>query len=139
MNDFLAKIHALSEDARKILAGISVVVLGLGFFGVWSSFMSSRLVTLNAPAVPQEKPIGLTSPAVAHDASGSSPVARQEPVSPAAGIVGSIADAEKFFARSKSESMMGGIGTFFASIGTALAAVADAVYMKVAPWVPPYL
>ncbi|MEK7099140.1 MAG: hypothetical protein AAB916_01325 [Patescibacteria group bacterium] len=136
MNDFLGKIHALPEDARKFFAAVSLVVLGFAFFVMWTSFMSSRLVTLNTPTTaPPQKPMGLASPAVAHAPSGTAIAARPEPVSPAAGIVGSITDAEKFFTRPKTDASAG----FFAGIGRALASVADAIYMKLARFVPPYL
>ncbi len=136
MKDFLAAIHRLHEDTRKLLAGVSIVVLGLGFVGLWSSFLSSRLVVLNTPAQNTEGTPGI--PVAARRTSGSSAAVR-EPPSPVAGIAGSIAQVEKFFSRPLRDGAVPDTGGFFASVGRGLAAVADAVYMKVARFVPPYL
>lgn len=135
----ISRIHALSEDARRILAGVTLVVLGLGFLGVWSSFMSSRIVALGVPREEEVAPSSAgTSPAIARGPStvGGSMVARSlpGPISPAAGIAGSVADAQKFFVPPATETQ-----GFFAAIGSGLATIADAIYMKVARFVPPNL
>ena len=46
MGNFLTKLHGLPEDARKLLAGICMVVAAIAFFGIWTSFVSSHLVAL---------------------------------------------------------------------------------------------
>lgn len=139
IHDVIARIHAMSDDARRFFAGLTLAVLGLGFLGIWSSFMSSRIIALDTPQ--QEKivlsPAG-ASPAIARGPSAvsGSAVARNnaEPLSPAAGIAGSVADAQKFFVRPAAETQ-----GFFAAIGSGLATVAEAIYLKVAQFVPPNL
>ena len=49
MRNMLRKIHLLPEEVRKLLAGLCMLAAGIAFFGVWTSFVSSRLVAL-APA-----------------------------------------------------------------------------------------
>lgn len=138
MRRILQKIHALSEDARKFLAGVTIVVLGLGFFGVWMSFMSSRLVALGPPAK-QNAAGGDTAPVARRLSPSEIAEQRREPPSPAAGIAASVSDAGRFLARGKQDGASGISGGFFASVGQGLAAVAEAIYMQLAPWVPPYL
>lgn len=137
MKDFLAAIHGLHEDTRKLLAGLTIAVLGIGFVGIWTSFMSSRLVVLGTPA--QKAAAGGAAAPVARRLSPSELAQeRREPLSPAAGIAASVSDAGRFLARGKKDEAKGIVGGFFASVGQGLAAVAEAIYMKLAPWVPPY-
>lgn len=141
--DFLQKIHALHEDTRKFLAGLTIVILGIGFFAFWTSFMSSRLVALGPPAK-QNAAAGDTVPVARRLSTEEIAEAKRrerEPISPAAGIAGSVSDAGRFFATTRREadgSPARSIGIFFASVGQGLTAVAETIYMKVAPWVPPY-
>lgn len=140
MKDFLAAIHALPEDARKFFAGLTIVILGIGFFAFWTSFMSSRLVALGPPAK-QNAAAGDTAPVARRLSPTEIAERRRAPTSPAAGIAGSVSDAGRFFAATQREadgSPARSIGIFFASVGQGLAAVAEAIYMKMALWVPPY-
>ncbi|MEK7541321.1 MAG: hypothetical protein AAB533_00530 [Patescibacteria group bacterium] len=138
MKNILISIHALPEDTRRILAGISIAVLGIGFFGFWTSFVSSRLVALNTPT---EKPSATPGiPVAVRRPAGGAVAERLEPPSPAAGIAGSVADIEKFFTgQGLLESGAAGIGGLFSAIGEGLAGAAEAIYMKAAKYVPPYL
>lgn len=141
MKDFLSAIHGLHEDTRKLLAGITIAVVGLGFVGVWTSFISSRLVALGPPAR-ENAAVGSTVPVARRLSPSELAQERREPPSPAAGIAASVSDAGNFFARGKTAETgktSGGLGGFFASVGQGLAAVAEAIYMKLAPWAPPYL
>lgn len=137
MKHHLEKIHALPEDTRKVLAGLTIVIVGLGFVSAWTSFMSSRLVTLGTPAEQQRAgqapgvPVARRlSPAEIAEAK------RQSPPSPVAGIAGSVSDAGKLIA--PTQGMAAGLQGFFASVGRGMAVVAEDIYMKAAPWVPPY-
>lgn len=134
----LQKIHAMPEDARKFLAGITIVVLGLGFFSAWTSFMSSRLVALGTPAGQQAAASPAIPVARRLSAEEIAQAKRREPPSPVAGIAGSVSDAGAFFAHGEKSGVSMGVGGFFASVGRGLAVVAEGIYLKAAPWVPPY-
>lgn len=130
MRNFLRKIHGLPEEGRKLLAGLCMAVAGIAFFGLWTSFVSSRLVAL-APS-PASAPAAQGAVGVS-DVAQTAPASESGALSPAEGIADTLRGFQN--AVSGSAPPQG----FFASVGQGLTAVAEAIYMKLAPWVPPYL
>lgn len=150
MRKFLQKIHGLPEDTRKFFAGLCMLAAGIAFFMLWTSSVPSRLVALTPrPAV---GPIARQTAAVSGMAQAAPPAERESgALSPAAGIAdtlrgfrGALSGAAASLGARIAGSAPQSAGRspppqgFFASVGQGLAAVAEAIYVKLAPWVPPY-
>ena len=147
MQRFFQAIRSLPEDIRKLLAGLLITIVAFGFFGVWSSFMSSRLVALNpAGQAPAQKPPPPVSGIVRLPPSGGSPLpsqsAENRPPSPAAGIAQTLSGLEKFFSLSPEtpdQRRTSRVRTFFAAVGNAVDNSIEFLYVKLSRYVPPNL
>ncbi len=162
MQTILTKIHGLPEDARKLLAGVCMVVAAIAFFGIWTSFVSSRLVALSPGPGPSVAEGSESATGVAEEISQPAPAASEvsaapEALSPAGGIADTMkgfADAVSGVAASLQKQASPGpaasSGGFLAPlaeraqglaaiIGAGSDRIADYLYRKLAPYVPPNL
>ncbi len=151
MGGFLQKIHGLPEEARKLLAGICMLVSAIAFFGVWTSFASSRLVALApspASGTAVENPAGISQTA------RTASVPEPEALSPAAGIADTLRGFQSAVSGGASPLGMRPAGQppqgFFASASQMVKTIAEGIgrmseraaeflYRTAAPYVPPYL
>lgn len=118
IKNFFRALHTLPEDARKLLAGFCMLIAGVAFFGIWTSFISSRLVVLApSPASPGAVGVGGEAPVVeapipvfpAPGEGEGGARSTPETTSPVAGI------AETFRDLQKSVSGGTGIGQMYAT------------------------
>lgn len=163
MRSFLQKIHGLPEDARKFFAGICMLAAGIAFFGVWTSFVSSRLVALApspAPALTAQDAGGASAisdlPVRSTQTGLPAPAPAMEALSPAAGIADTLRGFQSVI--SGSAGSLGGQQAgqakpaqgFFASVGEKSRVIsagiwqmweriAEYIYRTVSRYVPPYL
>lgn len=57
LKNFLQAIRSLPEEARRLLAGLSLVIAAIIIFSGWSMLISSRLTTLSGETVSPAAPI----------------------------------------------------------------------------------
>ena len=104
MKSFFRALHAIPEDARKLMAGVVMVILVIAFFSVWTTFVSSRLVTLSPsptgslsadasasePVADRDQTIVVTREYPPAGSSASGEASSDEALSPAAGIADTL-------------------------------------------------
>lgn len=129
MRKIVKAIHSLPEDARKLLAGFLIVIVAFGFFGMWGSFMSSRLVALGPPpASPLEQKISLPPVTARLEARGMEQ--RGEPPSPTQGLVRTFSGFDELWSPGRD---------LLAAIGGAVAGGIEFLYLKLSRYIPPNL
>ncbi len=158
MHSILGRIHSLPKDIRKLLAGVAIVIAAIGFFSMWSSFVSSRLVAIGPPAGGATdsrqgssaalSPVVGGAPVAGRDISprrgADRPAGRRAPT-PVEGIRDTVVGLEEFFSSNEANPAGGRVPAresgrgFLAAVGEGIAGAMEFIYLKLSRHVPPNL
>lgn len=151
----------MPEEVRKLLAGVVMVVAAVVFFGVWTSYVSSRLVALSPGPGPSTEtdraaaigqyPLPINAVVIAPSGSRDgiaedATIADSGVFTPSEGVRGAFRDAgQAVFGSGSGESrgivssFVSGIRAVSDGIGSLSASIIQGAYRALSRYVPPNL